>query len=75
MSVQRYSIQVPNQVEQESKLTRHLKLRKHPDDFRKYSDDFRIYLGEFRKYLDICLATIPTASSLRHDFLVITFIT
>jgi hypothetical protein len=28
MSVQRYSIQVPNQVKQESKLEMHLKLRK-----------------------------------------------
>jgi hypothetical protein len=42
------------------------------DDFRKYLDDFRTYPDEFRKYLDICLATIPTVSSLRHDFLVTT---
>jgi hypothetical protein len=110
MSVQRYSIQVPNQVEQESKLGRHLKMRKYlgefrkylddfrmypddfrkyqgefrkypddfrmyPDDFRKYPGEFRMYSGEFRKYLDICLTTIPTASSLGHDFLVTTLIT
>jgi hypothetical protein len=52
MSVQRYSIQVPNQVKQESKIGRHLKLRKHLDDFRMYPDDSRKYPGEFRKYPD-----------------------
>jgi hypothetical protein len=50
MSVQRYSIQVPNQVKQESKLGRHLQLRKYPDNFRNYLEDFRKHLDDFRNY-------------------------